>query len=367
MSVQTGIEWTDSTWNPIRGCSLVSEGCRNCYAMGVAARFSGPGQAYEGLARRRSNGEPQWTGKVAVVDRHMLDPLRWKEPRRIFVNSMSDLFHENVSDETIDNVFAVMALAGHHTFQLLTKRPERMREAMQRLTTPAGYRDAIQSLLVDEGQIAVEAIMSEKWAAIHDRGWDQSVGLGPYVLPNLWLGVSVENQVAADERIPLLLQTPAAVRFLSCEPLLGPIDFDRAGSRGAEDGDPFAFSALNGTDGCEPPIPGIDWVIVGGESGPHARPMHPDWARSLRDQCVENGVPFFFKQWGEWVSAGVRAFGLNNGATSWIDSSGQIVAPSPDDSADCLTISRVGKKAAGRELDGRTWDEFPATAPAVAP
>ena len=153
MSVNTGIEWTDSTWNPIRGCSLVSEGCRNCYAMGVAARFSGPGQAYEGLARRRSNGEPQWTGKVAVVEKHMLDPLRWRGSRRIFVNSMSDLFHENVTDETIDRVFAVMALAPWHTFQVLTKRPRRMRDYMR----TEGRRGLVAAEAYASGGLAARA------------------------------------------------------------------------------------------------------------------------------------------------------------------------------------------------------------------
>ena len=188
MGAKTGIEWTDATWNPIRGCSRVSEGCRNCYAERQALRFAGPGQAYEGLAVLQ-NGRPHWTGKIAFVEEHLLDPLRWRKPKRIFVNSMSDLFHENVTDEMRDKIFAVMALSPQHTFQVLTKRPKQMLGYLERNATGGRIFHVAQKL--------------------DAKG--HGAGSGSWPLPNVWLGVSVENQVAADERIPLLLQTPAAV------------------------------------------------------------------------------------------------------------------------------------------------------------
>jgi protein gp37 len=323
MGVTTGIEWTDATWNPLRGCSRVSEGCRNCYAERVAFRFRGPGQPYEGLAVLR-NGQPGWAGKVELVEKHLLDPLKWKpviahlpdckrsfdkgneycgctRPRRIFVNSMSDLFHELVPDAWIDRIFAVMALCPQHTFQVLTKRPERMRDYLCRReeSGPAWRRHAVWNAMasIDEG------------LGMPEPQWP---------LPNVWLGVSVENQAAADERIPLLLKTPAAVRFVSAEPLLGAVDMtlavDGCPMRGRiEVGtyDTLAGSwwpALGNADaeyrGRQEELPHLDWVICGGESGPGARPMHPDWARSLRDQCKAASVPFFFKQWGEWARTG---------------------------------------------------------------
>lgn len=269
----TSIEWTDKSWNPIRGCSRVSEGCRNCYAEQVAARFSGEGQAYHGLARRRSNGEAQWTGDVRFIDAHLTDPLSWRTPARVFVNSMSDLFHEKLTDEQIDHVFAVMAVCQHHdrghTFQVLTKRPERMRD-----------------------YFAYEY----RWAQIEGAcvdlvGRDEAPALTPFTqpLPNVWLGVSTENQAAADERIPLLLQTPAAVRFLSCEPLLGPIDLKNCGTT------PYFTDR-----GCLPDRPGtsVDWVIVGGESGHGARPCDVEWITDIVAQCDFAGVPCFVKQLG---------------------------------------------------------------------
>lgn len=300
MADKSKIEWTDATWNPVRGCSVVSEGCRNCYAMQVAARFSGEGLPYEGLAYRNSSGA-HWTGQVRLIEKHLADPLRWQRPRRIFVNSMSDLFHPEVSDAWIDRIFSVMALAPRHTFQVLTKRPARMLAYMQKLAS---------SIVPLEG--AARALgYSFKF---------QNISLLQWPIPNVWLGVSVEDQKTADERIPLLMQTPAAVRWLSAEPLLGLIDLE-------------AVPTLEGS---------IDWVVVGGESGPGARPMHPEWARSLRDQCTAAGVPFFFKQWGEW--------GLN-----WFNdpkNKGEKVAGSE-------WSDRMGKKAAGRTLDGRTWSEYP--------
>lgn len=345
---KTKIEWTDATWNPIRGCSRVSEGCRNCYAEKVAYRFRGPGQPYEGLATK-VNGHAAWTGEVRFIEKHLLDPLRWKEPRRIFVNSMSDLFHENVPDEWIDRIFAVMALCPQHQFQVLTKRPARMSEYLGRAC--GRIADLVMKMRADRG----------------DRGCvgplpNLPPGATWWPLANVWLGVSVENQAAADERIPLLLETPAAVRFISAEPLLGPVNLNRIEVMEGEvdRSDPenpivsgYCIDAMSGEafddeygslstapDGEVPLERGIDWVIVGGESGPGARPMHPDWARSLRDQCQAAGVPFFFKQWGEW-------------GPNWLnDENGKV--------PDSEWMDRMGKKAAGALLDGREWREFPA-------
>lgn len=239
-----GISWTDETWNPVRGCSRVSEGCRNCYAETVAGRFSGPGLAYEGLATMTPSGA-RWTGEVRLIEKHLEDPLRWKRPRRIFVNSMSDLFHEKLSDRDIDRVFAVMALAPQHTFQILTKRAERM----------AAYLTGSPVLRLND--------------------------LAPYwPLPNVWLGVSAEDQETFEKRWAWLRKTPAAVRWISFEPLLGPIDMQ---SEMWEDLGTFVWP---------------DWAVIGGESGQGARPFDIQWAVSLLDQCEELGVKKFMKQLG---------------------------------------------------------------------
>lgn len=247
MSDKSAIEWTDSTWNPVTGCNKVSPGCTHCYAETFAERWRGvKGHPYE-----QGFDLKLWPERLSL-------PLQWKESRIIFVNSMSDLFHKNVPDEFITRVFDVMIQAKHHVFQLLTKRSERMME----------------------------------WTQTHFK---------KEALPaHIWLGVSVENQDYVG-RIHHLQKAPAQVRFLSLEPLLGPIIFKAAD------------------------LKGIHWAIVGGESGFGARPMNPEWARSIRHQCRENQVAFFFKQWGAYNSKG----------------------------------ERVGKKEAGRTLDGKTWDQMP--------
>lgn len=245
---KTNIEWADRVWNPIVGCTIVSPGCTNCYAMRMAARLNRmlPSSHYEGLTQS-VNGRPVWTGKVALAPDHIFKaPLYWRKPTRVFVNSMSDLFHEDVPDEWVDDVFAVMISQKRHQFQVLTKRPLRMREYVTRI---------YDALSIDS----------------------------PFSPPgNIWLGASVEDQARADERIPLLLDTPAAVRFISAEPLLGPINIR---SHLAEK------HIIN-----EYVLPPLDWVIAGGESGPGKRPVDLAWLRSIRDQCRAAGVPVFIKQ-----------------------------------------------------------------------
>jgi len=347
MSDNSTIEWTEATWNPVRGCSKVSEGCRNCYAMGVAYRFSGPGQPYEGLVHK-VGGKAEWTNRVYCVDELLDAPTRWKKPRRVFVNSMADLFHETVPMEFIWHVFAVMAACPQHTFQVLTKRPERMYSVLNDSDIEYEVGDRI-------GQYAVS----------YDMTWP---------LPNVWLGVSAEDQATANERIPLLLETPASVRWMSAEPLLGPIDLTRL--KVFRDG---RLNALNGWAEFEDSDPqwgaALDWVVVGGESGPGARPMHPDWARNLRDQCFFNEVPFFFKQFGEYIPVTqiVPNSKLNEaaaGAKQWgcLDVNGTFTPLTTtwngrqEDERDNyeVTVYRVGKKRAGRLLDGREWNEYPA-------
>ena len=244
MATTSNIEWTESTWNPVRGCSRVSEGCRYCYAERIATRFSGKNMAYEGLAKMTSSG-PRWANQIRVVPELIDTPLHWRKPRFIFVNSMSDLFHQDVPEPFIWKIFDVMREAYWHKFQILTKRSQRLFELTPKIDWP----------------------------------------------PNVWMGVSVENEDNTF-RLAHLKQTGAHVKFLSLEPLLGPLpslDLDQ-----------------------------IDWVIVGGKSGPGARPMAENWVIDIRNQCMDAGIPFFFKQWG----------GPN-------------------------------KKQTGRMLEGKTWDALP--------
>ena len=254
---ETQIEWTDATWNPVVGCSIVTSGCTHCYAMEMARRLEAMGVAkYEGLTRRSGN-RTIWNGVVREDRNALAIPLSWRKPRKIFVNSMSDLFHERVSDGFIKSVWAVMADTPHHNYQILTKRPDRM-----------------------------ASIVSNKIKNI---------------LPNVWLGTSVENAAVVD-RLDHLRKVPAAIRFISFEPLIGPV--------GLLD------------------LSGVDWAIVGGESGRAARPIQEAWIDEIHEQCLEYGTRFFFKQWGTW--------GKDN--------------------------KRRSKKANGREYRGATWDEMPIVA-----
>lgn len=341
MADQTKIEWADSTWNPVTGCTEVSPGCDHCYAKTFAERFRGtPGHYFE-------------QGFDVVLRPTRLDqPLRWKRPRRIFVNSMSDLFHDDVPDDFIARVFAVMALANQHTFQLLTKRHGRMRSWLSAPYAEGRVRDAAHLIAMGEDP-HVPASLATDGPAI---AWP---------LPNVWLGVSVENQQWADIRIPALLDTPAAVRFLSMEPLLGPVNLLGDWTAGCEHVGPAVTH--EGTRSvlepglieydCEHQV-GVDWVIVGGESGSGARPMHPDWARSLRDQCTAAGVLFHFKQHGEWAPIGPDDLvGAKDDFWMRPDGSGEYYSQRYRPGVQHMV--KVGKKAAGRELDGRTWDQFP--------
>lgn len=280
MSDKTGISWTDATWNPIRGCSRVSEGCRNCYAERQAARIvrMGASSAYEKLVKLTAAGEPRWTGVVDLNAKTLAAPLRWRKPRRIFVNSMSDLFHESLTNEQIAAVFGVMAAAPRHTFQVITKRATRMRAWFAWITDGGEYR--AWRRLGDHAE-AMGAPVYVKRKKDGRSPWNDVNPSWP--LKNVWLGVSVENQAAADERIPELLETPAEVRFLSCEPLIGPVDV-------SEYFDPCSVPC------GEEPWPELDWIIAGCESGPGARSCDVAWLRSLRDRCAEVSVPFFLKQ-----------------------------------------------------------------------
>ena len=266
MAESSKIEWTDATWNPVTGCTMVSAGCTHCYAMGLAATRLRHHPSRAGLTRE-SGGRPVWTGEVRLNEGWLDQPLRWSRPRRIFVCAHGDLFHESVPDDWINRVFAVMALAPQHSFQVLTKRPERARY----------YFD---------GHVAPRIWQAARAMGLPERAYEAITACGrPTMLPlpHVWLGTSVEDQAAADARIPHLLATPAAVRFVSAEPLLGPVDIL-----------PWLGDLLP-LDARRDPR-GLDWIICGGESGPGARPMHPDWARDLRDQCKAAAVPFFFKQ-----------------------------------------------------------------------
>ena len=286
MSDNTSIEWCDATWNPVTGCTEVSSGCDHCYAKTFAERWRDtPGHYFErGFDVQLRPDKLDW-------------PLRKRKPQRIFVNSMSDLFHDQVPDDFIAKVFAIMALAPQHTFQLLTKRHARMRT------------------LLNNKAFLTEVCEHGHWFAHHwERPLDDRIfDHGPYPLPNVWLGVSTENQKFADIRIPALLDTPAAVRFISAEPLLGPIDLTPCNCRGGQTSGcgRHNFGSLTDIQRNAPALhfPDIDWVIVGGESGHKARPMNPRWARSLRDQCNAAGVPFLFKQWGEWGPAPWKILG----------------------------------------------------------
>lgn len=278
--MSTGIQWTDETWNPVVGCEKVSQGCKNCYAKQIHDTRHKAFLAGKKVA-------PQYAHPFETVQlkpERLLDPMRWRKPKRVFVNSVSDLFHEDVPEDFLAAVFGIMAVAHTHTFQILTKRPERMREIVSRLT----LAECIAGLGIYAQQTGLD--LDYDRLNHHLESYDH---LWP--LSNVWLGVSVEHQAAANERIPLLLDTPAAVRFLSCEPLLGPVDLT-----------PFLYDEVEGTampdySSLRASNRGLSWVIGGGESGAKARPCDIAWLRSLLADCRSAGVPFFMKQVGASV------------------------------------------------------------------
>lgn len=373
MAGKTKIEWTDATWTPIRArnlrtgkagwhCEHATTGCEFCYAESMNLRL-GTGLPFKPGHRRDI--------EIFLDETMLTQPLRWKKPRMIFVCSMTDLFARFVTDEWLDRIFAVMALCPQHVFQVLTKRPERMRRYIT--------ADRIR------GQIAER--LAELYVGIPDvaRRWpltaERAIASAHWPIPNVWLGVSAEDQATANERIPDLLATPAAVRWVSAEPLLGPIDFTWLDD-GLRDGTRLIIDALTGSVICGEdvidgvfgnPDPKLDWIVAGGESGPNARPMHPDWARSIRDQCTAAAVPFLFKQWGAWIGAEELHLGkrlrlrrrLSERPLTFTEAADLATALSVryEHQSDGTTLLRAGKKAAGRLLDGRTHDAYPAVRP----
>lgn len=329
MAQQSNIEWTDSTWNPIRGCSPVSPGCKNCYAANTAKRFSGPGKPFEGLVRINAAGERtnDWNGNITFVEKHLLDPLKWRpvvqndftaypgsqrarelaagpthRPRRIFVNSVSDLFHENVTDEMRDRIFAVMALCPHHRFQVLTKRPERMSEYF--LTGPSAH--------------VRWAFIGQQAQIIHHARTRMPVfEWSGFPLPNVLLGASIENEEWATKRWePMYALHQAGWKtMVSWEPALGHVQWEG-----------WHF---------------LDWIIAGGESQHGARASNPAWYRSARDYAAVHHIPFLFKQWGEFLP------------------DNQNPAMTQDPPPPATGAIRVGKKKAGHLLDGKEHLAFP--------
>lgn len=315
----TNIEWTHrgetkgESWNMIGGCTKVSEGCSNCYALRDSWRIQNNPKRpdrYEGVCEK-VNGDVRWTGRINLDWDAVTKPLHWRKPRTVFVASMSDLFHKDVPFDFIGDVWQTMFNSPKHTFQVLTKRPQRARQ----------------------------------W---FDEYWIPAVDYDPeqYVLPNVWLGVTAENQKQADKRIPILADIPARVRFVSAEPLLGPIDFSRY--LDVIDYNPQVMYYEEW-----PRKNLLSWCITGGESGHNARPMHPQWARDIRDQCLEHNVAYFHKQNGEWIKQ--RAVpGDDWTHVTFMDEEGNIHEPTNN-----LEFWRVGKKRAGRLLDGKEWSQFP--------
>jgi len=325
------IEWTDKTWNPVIGCSKISEGCENCYAEKMAFRLTNMLKntknhisneintsciAYSSIIE---NGK--WNGKTALRKDKLQEPSKWKKPCKIFVCDMGDLFHESVPFQWIDKIFTVCACNPHHIFQLLTKRPER----------------ALKYFNWKEPDWANEGMREDDGVKIPFKDWK-------WPLDNVWIGVTVENQEQSEIRIPLLSKIPVRIKYISCEPLLGPIDLSEIIYEGQK----------------IYPLKFINWVIAGGESGPGSRPMHPDWVRSLQDQCEATNIPFFFKQWGEY-----RPFEKMSKPNFYIDSATNKINFIVDGKwldypliTNCMFL-KIGKKKAGRLLDGIIYNEFP--------
>ncbi|MCB8835975.1 DUF5131 family protein [Aurantimonas sp. VKM B-3413] len=392
MADGTKIEWTDATWNPVTGCAVVSPGCTNCYAMKLAGTRLKHLPSRAGLTIDTRAG-PVWNGTIRFNTEWLDQPMRWRRPRRIFVCAHGDLFAEGVTDAMLDQVFAVMALAPQHSFQVLTKRPERMRDYVIDLHRRCRNIGGAATDIILGHTAVISGAVKTTFPLAAGRARDTALNQLDAGLPNVWLGVSVEDQQRADQRIPILLDTPAAVRFVSAEPLLGPIDFGVAW----HGEDALESECWGDCAWCEkghPPLhnchrgrqseaafmkgrSGLDWIIVGGESGHGARPMHPDWARAIRDQCADAGVPFLFKQWGEWAPVtaesdengeldavypitGCSDPSVHRGEQECLFWQGDDVVRWPlIDTLPTTGVRRVGKKAAGRLLDGVTHDGFP--------
>jgi protein gp37 len=321
------IEWCDKTWNPVTGCTPISKGCANCYAKRMAERFAGPW----GL-------DPANPFAVKLHPERLDEPKRWKKRSKIFVCSMSDLFHEDVPDDFIVKVFETMSNAQWffgHTFLVLTKRPERMK------------------LIIDKIGAAIE---EQKKPVRNEDGTTSHKLHFAFPLQNIWLGVTAENQEQADARIPILLSTPAAKRFVSVEPMLGPVEISNyLYPVYGEPEEPASVYVSNPYAG-----PWLDWVICGGESGPGARPIHPDWARSLRDQCNAAGTPFMFKQWGEWSEADLGNIDrAKRNHFLALNGNDETNIPIGEYSEGTKHMVFIGKKAAGRLLDCELWDQYP--------
>lgn len=330
MADHTPIEWTDATWNPITGCAIESPGCKHCYAMTLAGTRLRNHPSRVGLTTLAANGAYVWNGKTRLNREWLDQPVRWSRPRMIFVVAHGDLFYEKVPVEWIDEVFAIMALAGWHTYQVLTKRADRMADYMGELYAGRMYQ------------------IAEKWSHAGFKAQETIMASFTAGLPQCWLGVSAENQKFFDERVKHLREIHAAVRWISAEPLLGHIDARAA-------------------------LADIQWIVAGGESGSRARPSHPDWFRSLRDQCARAAVPFHFKQHGAWLEVDadkptriVESTDPAHAAEArrcdgFINLNGHFLRElnRARENVAYRGIARIGKKAAGRVLDGRTWDEFP--------
>ena len=397
MGSKSDIEWTDASWTPIRArvkadaaaiakrkgytslvpiaekmaghvgphCERVSPGCVNCYSEANNSRClpnNGTGLPFDRRARDLVD---------MFLDVKLLhEPQRWRAPKRIFACSQTDLFGEFVPDAFVMRMWGVMGMCQQHTFQILTKRPDRMRAWLARWANLSGedagdFRNARGAEAVRQnhpsgrGQLFAEMLESmgppPEGCAYPTFDWAEGMLRWPVVLPNVWLGVSVESQAEADTRIPLLLQTPAAMRWISAEPLLSSINLDDGESSwltcraGCSEGSETTCTSFMNFGRC---FRGIDWVVAGGESGREARPSHPDWLRALRNQCQTASVPFLFKQWGAWApDENFHKMPTRDDAIhEWCNGAGTVLAHS----------WRYGKKVAGRELDGREWNEYPA-------
>lgn len=321
MNISAGVYW-DQSWSPVRGCSKVSPGCASCWAERMAGRFA---HLKDDSGRTRPgpyctfSEDGRWTGRVELIESELTKPLHWRKPRIVALNWMGDLFHEKVPDEAIDRVFAVMALCPQHKFLVLTKRARRMREHIAGVNSAERFHDI--------NVAAQDICQSPHYGAVLPTQQDGMVA-GGWPLPNVALGVSVEDQDWANSRIPDLLATPATMRFVSVEPLLGHIDIAC-----------YLDGCFYTRPACE--FRKLNWAICGGESGTGARPPYPDWVRSIRDQCQADGAAFLFKGWGEWAPDPLRHYVASHAFN------------------DGTVMGRFGKKAAGRLLDGRTWDQFP--------